>query len=156
MMVSTVKGRFEKLQGTIEIDEEQPEHSSVRAEIETASVNTGVAQRDDHLRSDDFFNAERFPLISFRSTGVERVSDGDWRIAGDLTIRDITRPVVLDTEFEGQGLDAYGGYRAGFIATTQLNRKDFGLNWNGLIETGGVVVADKVKLTLNIEAIRKN
>lgn len=156
MMVSTVKGRFRKFEGAIEIDEEECARSSVRFSIDTTSVDTGLEQRDEHLRSDDFFNAGRFPQITFVSKVVERVDDENWKISGDLTIRDVTREVVLDTEFEGQGPDAFGGYRAGFIATTQVNRKDFGLNWNALIETGGVAVADKVKLNLNVEAIRQN
>ncbi len=154
MMVSTVKGRFRTLRGTIELDEQEPERSSVEAEIETASIDTGVEQRDAHLRSDDFFSAERFPLIAFRSTCVERVDDDRWRVIGDLTIRDITKEVVLDTELEGEGIDAYGQRRAAFTATTTINRRDFGLNWNGVIEAGGVVVQDRVKITLHIAAIR--
>ena len=156
MMVSTVKGRFRTLRGTIELDEQEPERSSVEAEIETASIDTGVEQRDAHLRSDDFFSAERFPLITFRSTRVERVEDDRWRVTGDLTIRGVTREVVLDTEFEGDGIDAYGQRRAAFTATTSINRRDFGLNWNGVIEAGGVVVQDRVKITLHIAAVRND
>ena len=154
MMVSTVKGRFRTLRGTIELDEQEPERSSVEAEIETASIDTGVEQRDAHLRSDDFFSAERFPLITFRSTRVERVDDDRWRVIGDLTVRGITKEVVLDTEFEGEGIDAYGQRRAAFTATTTINRRDFGLNWNGVIEAVGVVVQDWVKITLHIASVR--
>lgn len=154
MMVSTVKGRFHDLGGSIRIDEARPENSSVEAEIMTASIDTGQEQRDAHLRSDDFFAAERFPAITFRSTGVEQATDDEWRVHGDLTIRDVTRPVVLNTEFEGQIQDAYGKQRAAFTATTTINRRDFGLNWNGVIEAGGVVVQDKVRITLHIAAVR--
>ena len=154
MMVATVKGRFRTLGGTIQIDEAQPERSSVTAEIETATVDTGQEQRDAHLRSDDFFNAERFPAITFRSTRVQRKSDDEWKVEGDLTIRDVTRPVTLDVEFDGQITDAYGKQRAAFSATTRVNRKDFGLNWNGVIEAGGVVVQDNVKIALHISAVK--
>jgi polyisoprenoid-binding protein YceI len=154
MMISSVKGRFRSFGGAIRLDEEHPENSSVTATIDTASVDTGVDQRDEHLRSADFFEVERFPEITFRSTVVEHIEGDRWRITGDLTIRDITREVVLDTEYEGQIKDAYGKQRAAFSADTELNRKDFGLNWNGLIEAGGVVVGDKVRVTLNIAAVR--
>jgi polyisoprenoid-binding protein YceI len=155
MMVSTVKGRFQTIRGDIQIDETNPSNSRVEAEIETASVDTGQEQRDAHLRSEDFFESEQFPLMTFRSTGVERVDDDAWKVSGDLTIRDVTRPVVLDTEFEGQIRDAFGKQRAAFTATTAINRKDFGLNWNGVIEAGGVVVQDKVKITLHIAALQQ-
>jgi polyisoprenoid-binding protein YceI len=155
MMVSTVKGRFHDLRGSLEIDEANPTNSRVEAEIETASVDTGQEQRDAHLRSEDFFAAERFPVMTFRSTRVEQVSDDEWKVYGDLTIRDVTRPVVLETEFEGQIRDAFGNQRAAFTATTTINRRDFGLNWNGVIEAGGVVVQDKVKITLHIAALKQ-
>lgn len=155
MMVSTVKGRFRAFAGTLEIDEAQPERSRVTAEIEVASVDTGAEQRDAHLRSDDFFNAERFPKISFRSTGLELVEGGRWRLDGELTIRETTRPITLEVEFEGRGRDANGGERAGFTATARINRRDYGVNWNGLIETGGVVVSDVVRINLNIQVVRQ-
>jgi polyisoprenoid-binding protein YceI len=154
MMVSTVKGRFGGVSGTLRIDEERPELSSVTATIDTASVDTGQQMRDDHLRSADFFDAETYPAIAFRSRKVERKSGDDWRITGDLTIRDVTKEVVLETEFAGQIRDAFGKQRAAFTAKTQVNRKDFGLNWNGVIEAGGVVVGDKIRIELNIAAVR--
>jgi polyisoprenoid-binding protein YceI len=154
MMVSTVKGRFRELSGAIQLDEADPTRSSVEVEIETASVDTALEERDNHLRSDDFFNAERFPKITFRSTEIDRLDDENYLVTGHLTIRDVTKEVVLATEFEGQGPDAFGGYRAGFTATTTINRKDFGLNWNAFIEAGGVAVGDK-KITLHVEAIRQ-
>ncbi len=156
MMVSTVKGRFRGVEGTLNIDDEQPERSTVTAIIDTATVDTGVEQRDAHLRSDDFFNAEKYPKITFRSTRVEKLDDERWRLIGDLTIRDVTKEVVLDTEYEGQIKDAFGKQRAAFHATTQINRREFGLNWNGVIEAGGVVVGDKIKIELNIAAIRND
>ena len=154
MMVSTVKGRFGAVTGTLTIDEERPEHSSVTATIDAASVDTGALMRDDHLRSADFFDVANYPQLSFRSTRVARVRGDEWKITGDLTIRGVTREVVLDTEFEGQILDAFGKQRAAFSATAQVNRKDFGLNWNGVIEAGGVVVGDKIRIELHIAAVR--
>jgi len=155
LVVTTVKGRFRELEGTLRIDEAQPENSSLAASIQVASIDTNVADRDAHLRSDDFFNAERYPKITFQSAGVERVDDTSYRVRGDLTIRDVTKPVVLDTEFEGQVDDPWGKRRAAFTATTQISRKEFGVRWNQLIESGGAVVSDNVKITLHIEAIRQ-
>ena len=154
MMVSTVKGRFGSLEGAIEGDVANPTASSVRATIDVASIDTHDPQRDAHLRSDDFFNAEKYPHITFSSKRVERVDDEKYRVVGDLTIRGVTKEVVLDTEFEGQVRDPWGNQRAGFTATTQINRRDFGVNFNAALETGGLVVADKVKITLHIEAVR--
>lgn len=154
MMVSTVKGRFNTLEGTIEGDASDPLSASVQASIDVASVTTSDAQRDAHLRSDDFFNAEKFPKITFASKRVERVDAENYRVVGDLTMRDVTKEVVLDAEFEGQIRDPYGNDRAGFTATTQINRRDFGVNFHAALETGGVLVSDKVKITLHIEAVR--
>lgn len=152
MMISTVKGQFSELEGTINLDADRPENSSVNARIDTSSITTFNQQRDEHLRTNDFFNAEQWPDITFQSSKVERVSDERSKVYGDLTIRDVTQPVVLDTEFEGQILDAFGKQRSAFTATTEINRKDFGINWNSAIEAGGVVVGDKVKITLHIAA----
>lgn len=155
MMVSTVKGRFRNVAGTLRLDEADPARSSIDASIDVASIDTGVEQRDEHLRSDDFFNVEAYPAITFRSTRISGAGD-EWKLDGDLTIRDVTRPVALEVEFEGRGADAYGGERAGFVATTKINRRDYGVNWNGLIEAGGVVVSDTVKITLNIQAVKQD
>lgn len=154
MMISTVKGRFGTLEGAIEGDEYNPLASSVRASIDVASITTNDDARDTHLRSDDFFSAEKFPKITFASKRVERVDAENYRIVGDLTIRDVTKEIVLSTEFEGQVADPWGNQRAGFTATTQISRGEFGVNFNGLLETGGVIVSDKVKITLHIEAVR--
>jgi polyisoprenoid-binding protein YceI len=152
MMIATVKGRFGQMEGTIRLDDETPSRSSVEATIDVASIDTGVAMRDDDLRSANFFDAERFPAIRFKSSAVERLDAENWRVAGQLTIREITRDVVLDTEFEGRGAGLSGEQRVGFTARTSLNRKDFGLSYNQVLETGSVVVGDKVRVTLHIEA----
>ena len=155
LVVTTVKGRFREFEGTVQIDEAHPENSSVSASIDVASIDTNVPDRDAHLRSDDFFNAEMYPKITFRSTGVERLDDTKFRIHGDLTIRDVIKEVVLDGEFEGQVDDPWGNRRAAFTATTEISRKEFGVRWNQLIESGGAVVSDNVKITLHIEAVRQ-
>jgi len=155
LVVTTVKGRFRELKGALQIDEAHPENSVVSASIDVASIDTNVADRDAHLRSDDFFNAEKYPKIAFHSTRVEPVDDTHFKLVGELTIRDVTREVVLDGEYEGQVDDPWGNRRAAFTATTQISRKEFNVRWNQLIESGGAVVSDNVKLTLNIEAIRQ-
>lgn len=155
LVVTTVKGRFRELEGTIHIDESQPENSSVDAKIAAASVDTNVADRDADLRSDNFFNVERFPNITFRSTRIERIGEERFKLVADLTIRDVTKEVVLDGEYEGQIDDPWGNKRAAFTATTQISRREFNIRWNQLLETGGAVVGDNVKITLHIEAIRQ-
>lgn len=152
MMIATVRGRFRELEGTVLLDEGDPTRSSVDATIYTASVDTGVEMRDNDLRSDNFFAADRFPTLRFRSTAVERIDDERWRVSGGLTIRDVTRPVVLETELEGRGTGFQGERRIGLTAHASLSRRDFGLAYNPLLETGGVVVGDTVRVTLHIEA----
>jgi len=156
LVVTTVKGRFRDLEGTIEIDEAQPENSSVEAKIAVASVDTNVEDRDKHLRSDDFFNAEQFPYLTFRSTRIQRLGEERFKLIGELTIRDVTKEVDLDGEYEGQIADPWGNQRAAFTATTQISRKEFGIRWNQALETGGAVVGDNVKITLHLEAVRQN
>lgn len=154
MMVSKVKGRFSKLAGTITVAED-PLASSVEATIEAASVDTHDVNRDNHLRSADFFDVEKYPSITFVSTGVERGSDGHV-LKGELTIHGVTRTVEMDLEHNGTSPDPYGGVRTGFSATTQIDRKDFGLTFNAPIEgTGGVVVGDRIAISLEVEAVRK-
>jgi polyisoprenoid-binding protein YceI len=151
MMVSKTRGRFAEFSGTITTGE-TVETSSVSADIQLASITTGNEQRDGHLRSPDFFETDAHPTMTFRSTGVR--SDGDeWIITGDLTLKGITKSVDLVTELTGIAPDAYGGVRAGFSARTTINRKDFNVNWNAAIEGGGVVVGDKVEISLDIEAV---
>jgi polyisoprenoid-binding protein YceI len=152
MMFSTVKGRFTTVAGTIDWDEGNLAASSVSAEIDAASVDTGEPKRDGHLRSADFLDVEAFPSITFASTGVVPRGRGRFVLVGDLTIRGVTQEVSLEAELLGTGGDPWGGKRAGFAATTTINRADFGLTWNQALEAGGVLVSDQVKISLEIQA----
>lgn len=152
MMISTVKGQFGAVEGKIWMDEANPANSRAEAKIDAQTITTHNEMRDNHLRTNDFFNAEEFRYITFKSTKVEPKGD-EFKVYGDLTIRDVTKPVVLDVELDGiMEKDAFGKRRAAFSATTSINRKEFGVNWNGAIEGGGVVVGDKVKIELHIAA----
>ncbi len=151
MMVSKVRGRFERFTGTI-ITGDSIEASSVEADIDLTSIWTGNDKRDEHVRSPDFFGTDQHPTMTFRSTGVRAERD-HWVISGDLTLKGITRTVELTTELVGVGPDAYGGTRAGFSATTTINRQDFEVTWNAAIEGGGVVVSDQVHINLEIQAV---
>jgi polyisoprenoid-binding protein YceI len=128
---------------------------SIETHINVPTIDTREAQRDAHLRSPDFFDVDRFPTMRFRSTRVTATPDGDLRVTGDLTIRDVTREVTLNVTAEGHGRDPWGGERAGFSATTKINRKDFGLTWNQALETGGVLVGEEVKITIDLEVVRQ-
>jgi len=154
LMISTVKGRFVDVTGTIRADERDPKRSSVEATMSVASIDTRVEQRDNHLRSADFFDVEKYPTIVFKSTRIEGDPTDEFRLVGDLTIRGVTREITLDAAFEGRGKDPWGGERAGFSARTKLNRKDFGLTWNQALETGGVVVGDEVKVSVEVELVK--
>ena len=151
MMVSKVRGRFEKYNATI-VTAPNPTESHVEVEVDLSSITTGNDQRDAHLRSSDFFDVETSPAMTFRSTAV-RPDGEDFLVDGDLTIRGVTRPITLTVEVGGFGPDAYGGIRSGFSATAEINRRDFGVNWNAAIEGGGVVVSDKVTITIEAEAV---
>lgn len=155
LMISTVRGRFAEVSGRIAIDDGEPAKSEVEVTINAASIDTREAQRDAHLRSADFFDAEQFPTLTFRSTRVSGATDGDFTVAGDLTIRGTTREVVLDVTSEGRGKDPWGGERAGFSATTKIKRSEFGLVWNQLLETGGVAVGDEIKIAIEVELIKQ-
>jgi len=155
MVISKVRGRFSRWNAKLDLDTADLARSSVDVEIEAASIDTGVADRDAHLRSPDFLAAEKFPTLRYRSRRVEKVSDDRLRVVGDLTIRDVTREVVLDVEYGGQGKDPWGNQRVGFTASASLNRKDFGLTWNQALETGGVLVADKVDVELELQAVQQ-
>lgn len=155
MMISNVRGRFEKFSGTVEFDEKNPTVSAVNVEIEAASINTKEPQRDGHLRSPDFFNADKYPYLIFRSTRIEAVDESHGRIYGDLTIRDVTRPVVLETTFNGIAKSPMGTTNAGFSATTRVNRKEWGLNWNVALETGGWLVGDEINISIEVEIIQQ-
>jgi polyisoprenoid-binding protein YceI len=153
MMVTTVKGRFANITGNIIWDEKNPANSSVEATIDATSVTTHDEKRDAHLASADFFEHGKYPTITFKSTKVEAKKADEFKVTGDLTIRGITREVTLDVEYNGTGKNPWGMQVAGFSASTSINRKDFGLNWNAALETGGVLVSDKVKITLEVEAV---
>ena len=158
MMMTTVRGRFKDVQATLTANEEHPEGCCVEVEIDVASIDTGAADRDAHLRGPDFFDAERYPKITFRSTRAEGdfAQEGDhFRVVGDLTIRDTTMEVVLDCVFEGRGTDPWGKDRAGFTARGELDRRDWGLKWNQVIETGGVLVANKVRIETEVQFVKQ-
>ena len=155
MVISKVRGRFTKWNAKLALDTADLGRSAVEVEIEAASIDTGVADRDTHLRSADFLDAQKFPTLRYRSRRVEAPSKDRLRVIGDLTIRDVTREVVLDVEYGGQGKDPWGNQRAGFSATTSINRKDFGLTWNQALETGGLLVADRVDIEIELQAIRQ-
>jgi polyisoprenoid-binding protein YceI len=153
MVISKVRGRFTKWNAALQLDTTDLSRSAVTVEIDASSIETGVADRDNHLRSPDFLDAARYPTLSYRSRRVEAASKERLRVVGDLTIRDVTREVVLDVEYGGQGKDPWGNQRVGFTATASLNRKDFGLTWNQALETGGVLVADRVDVEIELQAI---
>jgi polyisoprenoid-binding protein YceI len=153
LMISKVRGRFDDVAGTITVAE-VPEKSSVEVTIGAASVRTGEDQRDAHLRSGDFFDVDTHPQWTFKSTGVE-VSGDQWKVAGDLTISGVTKPVVLDVDFEGANITPWGTSALGFSATTEIDREDWGLSYNQVLETGGVMVGKKIKIELNVEAVAR-
>jgi polyisoprenoid-binding protein YceI len=155
LMIATVRGRFTQVQGTVTVDERDPTSASVDIAIPTASVTTGDEQRDGHLRSADFFDAERFPTMTFRSKRVEAESNQAFRVVGDLTIRDVTREVALDVEMLGHAKDPWGKERAAFEATTKIKRGDYGLTWNAAFETGGVLVGDEVKISIEAQLLKQ-
>lgn len=153
-MVTKVRGSFEDFEGTAVIDAANPSASSTSVTIRTASVTTSQAQRDEHLRTSDFFAVEQHPTISFTSTDVTRGEDGEWLVTGDLTIKDTTRPVTVPFELTGSARDPFGNLRVGFEGSVVVNRKDWGLDWNAALETGGVLVSEKVTLEFDVSAIR--
>jgi polyisoprenoid-binding protein YceI len=155
MMVSTTRGQFQTVEGSLQINESDLTQSSVDVTIDVASLTTRDEKRDEHLRSADFFDATTFPTITFKSTGIEQKKSDKYLVHGDLTIRGVTRPVVLETEFNGFGTSPWGQTVAGFEADTEISRKDFGLEWNVALETGGVLVGDKVKIHIEVEAIKQ-
>lgn len=155
LMISTVRGQFERFSGTLELDENQPTLSSVEVKIEAASINTRNEQRDGHLRSPDFLNADEYPYVTFKSTRVEQDDANHGRVFGDLTIRDITRPVTLDVEYSGKAKSPWGTTSAGFSAQTKINRNDWDLTWNQALEAGGVLVGEEIKITIEVEVVQQ-
>ena len=155
MMISNVKGHFTKLSGAMTRDESDPANSRVEALIEAASIETRDAQRDTHLKSPDFFHAEKFPTLSFKSSRISVVRDGELAVEGDLTIRGITRKVTFSVEGPTPpAKDPWGNTRVAVSATTKINRKDFGLTWNAALETGGILVGDEVTITLDVQFVK--
>ncbi|MER8068607.1 YceI family protein [Streptomyces sp. NPDC094034] len=154
-MVTNVRGSFTEHEGSLSLDGTNPAASSASIDVSIASVDTGMTDRDGHLRSADFFDAETFPKMSFRSTSVEQLDAETYRLVGDLTIKDVTRPLTIDLEFNGSATDPYGNERVGFEGSATILRSDWGLTWNAALETGGVMVSDKVKLSFDISAIKK-
>ena len=152
-MVTRVRGQFGTFEGTATIDAITPANSRVDLAVDVSSVDTSSADRDAHLRSGDFFDVESFPSIRFVSTDVKR-NGNDWAVTGDLTIKDTTLPVTIDFEHTGSAVDPFGNTRVGFEGETVVSRKDFGLTWNAALETGGVLVSDKIKLEFDVSAIR--
>jgi polyisoprenoid-binding protein YceI len=153
-MVTKVRGSFTDFTATAQLNAENPAASHVDVTIEVASVNTGNEQRDGHLRTNDFFDAETYPQIRFVSTDVERIDAENYRLTGDLTIKGITKPVTVDFEFTGIATDPFGNERAGFEGKATINRKDWGVSFNAALETGGVLVSEKIGLEFDISAIR--
>ena len=151
-MVTKVRGQFGAFTGTAHIDESDPAASKVDLSIDVTSVSTGSADRDGHLRSGDFFDTETYPSMTFVSTDVVR-SGAEWTITGDLTIKDVTKPVTIEFEQTGSARDPFGNLRVGFEGATTINRKDWGLTWNAALETGGVLVSEKIKLEFDVSAI---
>jgi polyisoprenoid-binding protein YceI len=155
MMISNVKGQFTGVKGVLDLDESDLTNSYIEASIDATSINTRDAQRDAHLKSADFFDVERFPTLSFRSTRIKRTGDGELTVAADLTIHGITRNVVFNVEGpSAPAKDPWGNTRVGLSATARINRKDFGLNWNTALETGGILVGDEVTITLDVEFVK--
>lgn len=155
MMVATVRGHFNVLRGKLEIDEQHPENSSVEAEVDATSIDTRDERRDGHLRSPDFFDVEKYPTITFKSTNIESTGGDDYHVKGNLTIHGITKEVTFKAEYSGQLKDLYGLQRAGLSAKAKINRKDFGLNWNQALEAGGWLVSDEVTIEIDLSVVQK-
>lgn len=152
LMISKVRGRFAAFQGSIELAPGSDIPQAVGVTIDAKSIDTREEQRDNHLRSADFFDVERYPNLTFESTRIEG-TPSDLRVTGNLTMHGVTKEVTLEAEFEGHASDPWGGQRVGYSAKTTVNRKDFGLSWNQALETGGVMVSDEVRIELNVQAV---
>ncbi len=155
MVISKVRGAFSRFEAKLAFDEQNPAASKVTARIEAASIDTHEPKRDEHLRSPDFLDAEQHPYLVFESKHVEKARGDRYRVVGDLSIRGVTREVELDAEYLGKGKDPWGGERVAFTARTTINRKDFGLAWNQLLETGGVLVGEEIEINLDVQGVRE-
>jgi polyisoprenoid-binding protein YceI len=153
-MVTKVRGSFNEFTGSGYFDAEDPSASKAELVIQAASIDTRNADRDGHLRSNDFFDMETYPEIRFATTSVERVDDANYRVTGDLTIKDVTKSVTVDFEYTGAATDPFGNQRVGFEGSTTVNRKDWGVNWNAALDAGGVLVSEKVTLEFEVSAVR--
>ena len=152
-LITKVRGRFSDFAGSIAFDHTAPANSTVNFTIQSASIDTNQTDRDAHLRSGDFFDTEKYPAITFVSTGIAARGDDQYEVTGDFTIRDVTRRITLPVSFLGTAMDPWGNERIAFEAEYTLNRKDYGLNWNAALETGGFLVGDDVKITLSVQAV---
>jgi polyisoprenoid-binding protein YceI len=155
LMISTVTGIFKKFDATLDVNEQDLSDAKVTFEADVDSIDTKNEQRDGHLKSDDFFNAEQFPKMTFKSTSIERTGDNEYRLLGDFTIRDITKPIELKVEYNGSTKDPWGQERMGFEVSGKINRREYGLKWSAVTEAGGMVVADDVKLAMNVEMVKQ-
>lgn len=155
LMIATVRGRFGAVSGTVAVDETNPRYSKLDVTVDVTSIDTRQEMRDNHLRSPDFLDVAKYPTMHFVSKRVEGDIDGEFRVVGDLTIRGVTREVPLTANLEGRTRDPWGNERAGFSAAGKLNRHDFGLTWNQALESGGVMVGDEVKLTIDVELVHQ-
>ncbi len=154
LLISTVSGSFSKYDATMTSDKEDLTDAQINFEADVDSISTGNEQRDGHLKNDDFFNSEKFPKLSFKSTSIEKKSDEDYILHGDLTMRDVTKPITLNVSYNGSAV-FYGQNKLGFEVTGKINRKEFGLKWNAVTETGGIALSDEVRLALNVQMAKQ-
>jgi polyisoprenoid-binding protein YceI len=154
-MVTTVRGQFDQFEGHLVLDGEDPSRSSAELTIQTASITTGSTDRDTHLRSADFLDVDTFPTLTFNATEVVARDDENFLMSGDLTIHGVTKPVTINAEYQGVATDPFGNERIGFTGQTQVNRKDFGLAWNVALEAGGILVGERVKIELDVSAVKQ-
>jgi polyisoprenoid-binding protein YceI len=155
LVISTVSGFFKSFEGSVETDNENFEHANIDFSIDINSIDTTQPARDEHLKSAEFFDAATYPHIKFKSTSFKKIGDNDYALTGNLTIKNVTKPVTLDVEFGGSAADFYGNTKAGFEITGKINRKEFGLTWDGVTEAGSVVVGEDIKLTINAQLIKQ-
>lgn len=155
LMITTVTGSFSKFDATLTADKEDFTDAKISFEADIDSITTNSEQRDGHLKSDDFFSAEKFPKLTFESTSLEKTDDENYKLTGNLTIRDVTKTVALNVSYEGTVNDPWGQVKAGFEITGKINRKDFGLSWNAATETGGILLSEEVKLALNVQMTKQ-
>ncbi|HEY9329596.1 MAG TPA: YceI family protein [Streptomyces sp.] len=153
-MITNVRGRFDRFEGLLELEGSDPSRSRAHVSVQTDSLDTGIADRDAHLAGPDFFDSATFPLMTFRSTGISPLGDDEFRLMGSLRIKDIELPLAIDLVYGGAGVDADGAHRVGFEGSATLRRSDWGLVWNAPLETGGVLISDKVHLSLDISAVK--